>query len=105
MLEVSNLDEVAASEELLESSKTILLVVIDVDDLENFQSCGSVDFVMVVEVEDVRKESFGLHVFEHSALILVMLVENYFNIAHTSYDSLLSLLCEANHVLIEHICQ
>ena len=105
MLQVGDFDEVVTSEKLLESCELIQLVIIDIDDLQDFLCSVAMDLIMVVKVEYIGKECLRFHVLKHAIAILIMLLENDPDVDLSFDNSLFSLLSQTIHVLVEDISQ
>lgn len=103
VLELSHFDEVGQCEELLESLKTVLLVVVDIDDAEDVVGHGAMILVVVVIVEDIGQEELSLKTLEDAIFVSVVLVENDLDVLRSLVSALPLFVLKSLLIFVENV--
>ena len=106
VLDARDFNEIGQLEELLEVLFSVVSAqVINIDDFQDSLGSVTVNFVVIVEIENICKEGLGLHVVQLLRIVFIMSIINYANVVHSLVHSLLALGSESLLVLVKHVCE
>ena len=103
VLQFRDFDKVGQLKELLEADQAVMLVVVHIDDSEDFSRDTAVSLLVVIVVKNIGQERLCLEMLKSTVMVDVVLLEHNSDVLASLLLALKSDLLEAFLVLVEDV--